>query len=48
MSIHNLEKSDNKRGQNIINDGLYHKNKSISGPMSKLIEIALKNAANWK
>ncbi len=26
----------------------YHKNKSISGPMSKLIEIALKNAANWK
>lgn len=26
----------------------YHKNKSISGPMSKLIEIALKNAADWK
>ena len=26
----------------------YHKNKSISGPMSKLIEIALKNASNWK
>ncbi|MFZ5969923.1 MAG: LysR family transcriptional regulator [Bacillota bacterium] len=26
----------------------YHKNKSISRPMSKLIEIALNNAANWK
>ena len=26
----------------------YHKNKSISLPMSKLIEITLKNSANWK
>ncbi|APH16432.1 bacterial regulatory helix-turn-helix, lysR family protein [Clostridium sporogenes] len=27
---------------------VYHKNKSISLPMSKLIEIALRNSANWK
>ncbi len=27
---------------------VYHKNKSISLPMSKLIEIALKNSDNWK
>ncbi|MCB2312116.1 LysR family transcriptional regulator [Clostridium tagluense] len=26
----------------------YHKNKSISLPMSKLIEITLKNSSNWK
>lgn len=26
----------------------YHKNKNISLPMSKLIEITLKNSANWK
>jgi len=26
----------------------YHKNKSISLPMSKLIEITFKNSVNWK